>query len=233
MENINHLYHPTSALVFFRSTESKSDGYVEYFDMDGNGNPINAHPLTLSEAEKLRKSLNLAKDEKEPVLKSDGILNSNVVFLDAVNARVLWHTKATQKHLYFTDKLELPNGIANVPPMLWVASRTSLYVFALQSNRRPTLKTKLYDAPFFNVYKEGNVCLGTVDVQIGRTASLEEFTRSWEGYFFNSYFSHLMGGHNPIKGNCVSLWKNLVGSGKPFPMEVLKQSTVNLKNLLK
>jgi PRTRC genetic system protein B len=233
MENHNHLYHPTSALVFFSSTEKKSDCYIEYYDMDRNSNPINAHPLTLKEANKLRKSLNIAKEEKEPVLKTEGILTPNIVFLDAVNSKVIWHTKAMQTNMYFTEKLGLPNGIANVPPMLWVASRTSLYVYALRSNRRPTVKTRLYHAPFFNIYESGNVCLGNVDVQIGRTASLEEFTRLWQGYFFNSYFSHLLAGHNPIKGNCVSLWKSLIESGKPFPLALLKPSIVNLLNLLK
>ena len=88
--------------------------------------------------------------------------------------------------------------------MLWLANKRSLKIFALPNNRRPTEKTELFYAPFFNVYEDGNVCMGTVDVNIQNSTSLEEFTKKWEDYFFNSYFSHLMNEHNPIKGNCVS-----------------------------
>ena len=82
------------------------------------------------------------------------------------------------------------------------------------------------------MYEDGNVCMGTVDVNIQNSNSLEEFTKKWEDYFFNSYFSHLMNEHNPIKGNCVSLWKNLVGTDNSFPKEVLKNANRILKNLL-
>ncbi|OJX54884.1 MAG: PRTRC system protein B [Flavobacterium sp. 38-13] len=233
MENIQDLYHPTSALVFYSSTGSSTGGYVEHYDMDRNGNPINAHPLTVREAELLAKSLTLTKQDKEPSLRTETILNPNILFLDAVNVKVIWYTKKMRRDMLFTEQLGLKNGTANVPPMLWVATRQSLSVYALPNNRRPTTKTKLCYAPFFNVYESGNVCLGNVDVQIARTASLEEFTKAWEGYFFNSYFSHLMSSYNPVKGNCVSLWKSLLQKEKNFPMEVLKESNVKLNSLLK
>ena len=54
MKNITQdfgtLYHPTTALVFYQNDERNKDTYVEYFDMDKNGNPINAHPLSENEA---------------------------------------------------------------------------------------------------------------------------------------------------------------------------------------
>ena len=134
--------------------------------------------------------------------------------------------------MFFTESLEIPNGIAEIPALLWYADRNKLIVFALSSDRRPTQKTKLYYAPFFNVYENGNVCMGTVSVNIKSSASVEEFTAAWENYFFNSYFSHLMQNHNPVKGNCVSLWKELIRTEKPFPEEVLKKANRTLKNLL-
>jgi hypothetical protein len=42
---------------------------------------------------------------------------------------------------------------SQVPPMLW-SEQNSLTVFAL-SDRRPTDKTKLHYAPFFNIYEDG------------------------------------------------------------------------------
>lgn len=232
-DNFEPLYYPKAALVFYETKGMNADGYTEYFDMDKNGNLINAHPLSVREANQLLKSLKITED-KQAFLKSYGIMNPKILQIDPIhNGMVIWHTKAMSREMFFVEKVEIPNGKANVPPMLWVANRNKLSVYALATNRRPTEKTTLYHAPFFNVYTDGTVCMGTVDVRIKKTASLEEFTTAWENYFFNSYFSHLMQDHNPIKGNCVSLWKRLINTNLPFPKEVLTKSSRTLKDLLR
>jgi len=231
-ENFGTLYHPKSALVFYQTKGMNSDTYVEYFDMDKNGNPINAHPLTVREANQLAKALKTAKEEKEPCLKSDRIISNAILHIDPTQNKVIWFTKAMQRELSFTENLGIPKGIANIPPMLWIANKNSLSVFALGSNRRPKENTKLYNAPFFNIYENGNVCMGTVDIQIKKIASLEEFTIAWESYFFNSYFSHLMQDYNPINGNCITLWESLINTNYAFPKEVLKKNGKTLKDLL-
>ncbi|KQB43869.1 PRTRC system protein B [Flavobacterium daejeonense] len=231
-ENFGTLYHPKLALVFYQTKEMNSDTYVESFDMDKNGNPINAHPLTVREANQLAKALKTAKEEKEPCLKSEGIISNAILHIDPVQNKVIWFTKSMQRELCFTENLGIPKGLVNVPPMLWIANKNSLSVFALGSNRKPNENTKLYNAPFFNVYENGNVCMGTVDVQIKKIASLEEFTIAWETYFFNSYFSHLMQDYNPINGNCVILWESLVNTNNAFPKEVLKKNGKTLKDIL-
>ena len=55
-QNFGTLYHPKTALVFYQTDERNPNTYVEHFDMDKNGNPINAHPLTEREAKALAKS---------------------------------------------------------------------------------------------------------------------------------------------------------------------------------
>ena len=232
-QDFGTLYYPKSALVLYQNTGKGNDTYVEHFDMDKNGMPVNAHPLTVQEANRLAKALKTAKEEKDPLLKPQGIIGSHILHFDPNANKVVWFTKAMQRELYFTESLGIPKGIASIPPMLWIANRNGLAAFALKGDRRPTEKTKLYNAPFFNVYEDGNVCMGTVDFRIKKTASLEEFINQWEGFFFNSYFSHLMQDYNPIKGNCVSLWENLIAKGEAFPMEVLTKSNVTLKNILR
>lgn len=228
------LYHPKSALVFYETKGANTDVYVEHFDMDKNGNPINAHPLTEREAKVLAKSLQTEKDKDNGFLKSNGILQTNILHINPNKDKgaVLWYTKAQKRQLYFVNGLDIPNGMTYVPPMIWYANKNSLSVFALTSDRRPTEKTPLYLAPFFNIYEDGKVCMGTVNISIKNSASVEEFTTAWEDYFFNSYFSHLLGRNSPIKGNCVNLWKELIQTGKPFPKEVLKKNNKTLKNLL-
>ena len=232
-QNFGTLYHPKTALVFYQTDERNKDTYVEYFDMDKNGNPINAHPLTEREAKVLAKSLNLTT-KKQDFLKPQGILSTHILYLNpSENGFVIWYTKAGKRQLYFSENLEIPSGKAEVPAMLWLATQRNVKIFALSSNRRPTEKTSLFYAPFFNVYENGNVCMGTVNIDIQNSASVEEFMEKWEDYFFNSYFSHLMNEHNPITGNCVNLWKNLIDTEKPFPKEVLKPANRTLKTLLK
>lgn len=233
-ESFGTLYHPKSALVFYETKVANSDVYVEHFDMDKNGNPINAHPLTEREAKVLARALVTEKDKDKAFLKSNGILPTNILHINhnTDKGSVLWYTKAQRRQMYFVDGLAIPNGMAYAPPMIWYANKNSLIVFALASDRRPIEKTPLYCAPFFNIYEDGKVCMGSVNINIKNSASVEEFTNGWEDYFFNSYFSHLLGRNSPIKGNCVNLWKDLINSDKSFPKEVLKKNNRTLKNLL-
>lgn len=213
-------YHPVSALVVYKKEGASGDTYVEHFDMDKGGSPINAHPLTVGEAKQLAKALRVDK-KKEPFLGAKGLLPTNVLHIDPKDGRVIWFTEAGRRELLFVDNLEIPNGEANVPAMIWVAEKDSLRVFAMTKSERPTETTRLYNAPFFNVYDNGNVCLGTAQVGIKDSTSLEEFILRWEQFFFNSYFSHLNTVHELIKGNMVSLWKKLINSNEPFPTYVL------------
>ena len=50
------LYYPKSALVFYETKGTDTAMYVEHFDMDSNGTPINAHPLPVKEANVLAKA---------------------------------------------------------------------------------------------------------------------------------------------------------------------------------
>ncbi|KMQ70404.1 PRTRC system protein B [Chryseobacterium koreense] len=230
--NFGTLYFPKSALVFYVTNGTDKETYVEHFDMDRDGNPINAHPLTVREATILAKCLQTDEEKNTAFLKPKGILPTNVLHINPSNDKgtVLWYTKAKKQQLYFVDDLGIPNGTAQVPAMLWLASKSSLTVFALATNRRPTEKTSLHYAPFFNIYEKGNVCMGTVSIDIKNSASVEEFIQAWEHYFFNSYFSHSLCS-NLTKKNIVTLWKDLVNTDKPFPNEVLKANSKTLKNI--
>lgn len=228
------LYHPKSALVFYESNTLDKEVYVEHFDMDKNATPINAHPLTEREAGALAKALTTEKQKQSAFLKPVGILPTTILHINPSRDKgaVLWYTKAQKRPLYFIEGLGIASGQGFVPPMIWQADKNSLRVFAVLSNRRPTEKTPLYYAPFFNIYEDGRVCMGSVSIEIKESACVEEFTKAWEDYFFNSYFSHLMGENSPVKGNCISLWKDLVSTGRIFPNTVLKKNNKTFKNLL-
>lgn len=232
-DSFGTLYHPKSALLFYETEGYNPQIYVENYDIDENGSPINAHPLTVREAQRLSKTLNIQNKKDKDFLKPRGVISTNILFIDASeNGKVIWFTKSQKQHLLFSERLSIPNGQANIPPLLWCANKQGMKIFALTGNRRPNPNTSLFYAPFFNVYECGSVCMGTVDINIKNSTSLEEFTGQWENYFFNSYFSHLVNSHNPIKGNCVNLWKNLIENKEAFPMDILINSNLTLKNLI-
>ncbi|WP_153848403.1 PRTRC system protein B [Sphingobacterium paramultivorum] len=234
MEDITNSFEtyfdPTGALVFYQSKGGYNTTYVEYFDME-NGIPINPHPLTVNEGKRLATALKV-DEENLNHLKSDGIIPSNLLAFDAKSAKIVWHTKAQFRELFFNKNLGIKSGKAHIPPLLWIADRENLNLFAISTGRKPTLSTSLYYAPFFNVYEDGSVCMGTVDIALAETGSIKELMSHWENYFFNSYFSHLMADHNPVNGNCVMLWENLIDNGKLFPTEMLVKTSKKLKDIL-
>ncbi|WP_060868921.1 PRTRC system protein B [Chryseobacterium indologenes] len=223
-------FDPISALVFYRGNRGYNETYVECFDME-NGIPVNPHPLTVNEGKRLAKALQV-DEENLNLLKSDGIVNSNLLSFDAKSATIVWHTRAQFRELFFNNHLGIQSGKAHTPPMVWVADREKLKVFALSTSRKPTINTPLYNAPYFNVYVDGSVCMGTVDISTTETGSVDQLMKLWENYFFNSYFSHLMYDHNPVNGNCVMLWENLIDNGKLFPTEMLVKTSKKLKDIL-
>jgi PRTRC genetic system protein B len=115
--------------------------------------------------------------------------------------------------------------------MIWKAGRNGLQVFAI-TETDINMETPLCHAPYFNVYPDGKVCMGNVRIVIPKDCGLEQFMELWQSYFFNSYFSHLFGGHQPVKGNIIQLWQHLTLTGEKFPNKVLIPNKYMIKNLI-
>jgi PRTRC genetic system protein B len=227
------LYHPAAAIVVFKPEERDNDLYLEYYAMDENGCPVNPRPLTVKEAQGLAKALDTRKAAAKAFLKPKGIIPCNVLHINpAENGSVVWYTKPRRQKLHFTESLISPLDVLPLPALVWHADKSRLSVFALTGKGKPRLGTPLFHAPFFNLYRNGSVCMGSVSIDIKQSASLEEFITAWEGYFFGSYFSHLIDNNNPVKGNLISLYKSLEGIAA-FPTEELLPMRLILKDLLR
>jgi len=227
------LYHPVKAFVIYEKDSPDKSIYVESYDMDKNGYPINAHPLSLKESNQLANALDTSDELKRNFLKPSGLLPKNILYINPDhNGYAIWFTPAQKLDLFFVESLGIPNGLASLPPLLWKASKKSLYLYTLDNITEISEKTEIFHAPFFNVHDDGKVCMGTVSVNIKADYSLEEFIEQWENYFFNSYFSHLIRDKSPVKGNIIQLWQKLVNSSKPFPMKSLIKNGLTLKQLL-
>lgn len=231
---LDEIYQPVKALVIYESNrQADKDVYVESYDIDGKGQPLNAHPLTVEEANDLSECLDNSPQNQRSFLKPKGIIPPEVLYINPdKRGFVVWFTKAQRANLFFIDKLGIPCGSASIPPMIWKADEDELSVFALLDNKRPTIKTRLFHAPFFNIYGSGKVCMGTVEVEINSYGSLEEFMESWQEYFFNSYFSHSLDNYAPASISIVGLWKDLVNTRKKFPVSTLVRNGQALKNII-
>ncbi|HEY0054295.1 MAG TPA: PRTRC system protein B, partial [Pedobacter sp.] len=189
--------------------------------------------LTVRESTALAKALDTSEELKSNFLKPAGILPKNVLYINPDrNGYAVWHTPEQYLNLLFSKDLTIPNGKTFIPSLIWKASKKTLQIYAYESGAELNEQTLLYHAPFFNIYNNGKVCMGTVAVNIQPDCLLEEFIQLWQQYFFNSYFSHLMQEHNPVKGNIIQLWSNLVGSRKKFPHKALRKNGLTLKNLI-
>ncbi len=227
------LYQPKAALVVFTASGFTAP-YIEYYDMDESGSPVNPHPLTVREAQSLAKALDTREQAKKAFLRPEGILPVNVLHIDpSNNGSVVWYTMPQRQKLYFAQSLGLDSGVMALPALVWKATKKELQIFALKGKTKPKAKTPLFHAPFFNLYRNGQVCMGNVNIAIKSAVSLEAFILAWQGYFFGSYFSHHINEHNPVGVNLYNLYKELLADHKkPFPIDTLKTIPLTLKNLL-
>lgn len=135
---------------------------------------------------------------------------------------VIWHIPAEKRCLFFSKNLNIPSGEYFCPALLFSANgMKSLKVFALKSNNRPSLKSKVYIAPFFNIYEDGKVCTGNVKIP-KQTPDVPSVIRFWEKAFFNSEFSESIGFRRVVKsGNLAILWRKMMREQSRFPKNEL------------
>jgi PRTRC genetic system protein B len=166
-------------------------------------------------------------------LNPKGLLTPKILYINPdKHGFAVWQTAPQEVNLFFAKTLGITCGKAKVPALIWKATKDNLFIYALKEEKKPSEKTILYHAPFFNIYQDGRVCMGTVDIEINHKCFLEEFIQQWEEYFWNSYFSHLIDGYSPVKANIVQLWQGQVNSGKDFPKEVLIKNGKTIKDLI-
>lgn len=230
--SFGNLFLPFKAILFYREEDAKNI-YIESYDMDERGYACNAHPLSVRESQSLAKALNTQSYNEQRFLQPAGLLPKQVLyFKTGAQGFAVWHTPAQKTNLLFKETLGIPSGTAAVPALLWKATKERLHIYALKTDTPESL-TPLFHAPFFNVYADGSVCMGSVNVEIGAECSLELFMQQWQNYFWSSYFSHLIEKQCPVKGNIVQLWQGLVGSKRKFPRNVLLKNGYSLKNLIR
>lgn len=152
--------------------------------------------------------------------------------------RMVWYTPPGVRPMFFksSEHIAKPvNGNAQlaVPGLVWVVQDKNLYVFATTEKGRPSRNTALYQAPFWNVWSRGQVCVGTADVPHGANAGNPQ---KWEECFFRSRFTHPnFGGRDRLlKGvDPVNYWRGqLARPSKSFNNKLLVPIGLTVQDLL-
>lgn len=145
---------------------------------------------------------------------------------------IVWWKPAGQAVLFFSDRggdamLKKLNGMKYPhPALLFKASGSNLWIRALGANRRPTEKSPLYMAPYWNCYDNGSVCTGTMKIPQEKSVAAIE---SWEQSFFRSEFTHAGGAGNrtTYPGGFLAMWQALQ-SEPQFPVRYLVKAKQTL-----
>ena len=145
--------------------------------------------------------------------------------------QMIWWRPASVERLLFTEGTKIPDGLAPVPSLLFMASGGSLNVWALKNNTRPVPDTELWAAPLPNVSDGGNVCMG--NAQVPALASPDVIT-TWERLFFRSRFSTHHMPQLANKTKAPKLWQTLIKQkAKEFPLDILVSAKTTLAGVLK
>jgi PRTRC genetic system protein B len=150
-----------------------------------------------------------------------------------------WWVPAAVRNTWFkcsAETLGETSGLAAHPALVFVATSTDWFVFALTSSVRPEPGTGLHHAPHMNVWDGGRICTGNVKLPDALSAAT---LAAYEHAFFRSHFTH------PNRKDAVKakdgmygLWREQLAEPDPVAMtralkpakETLKQAIERISN---
>lgn len=147
---------------------------------------------------------------------------------------VAWHEPAQERTMFFQTQDASLNAITGAypqPALLWIYDGPRLDVFALDSDDRPALDSPLYQAPYYNTYESGNVCVGSTPLPKHHDPNrVSEIS----GAFFQSAFTHASGRQRHYRnfgGSHSELWQHVRELAR-FPTEYLVPAEKTLADAL-
>ncbi len=202
------LYQPNAALVVFTASGFTAP-YIEFYDMDESGSPVNPHPLTVREAQSLAKALDTREQAGKAFLRPEGILPANVLHLDpSDNGSVVWYTKPQRQKLHFAESLGLQNGTVALPALVWKANKKELQLFALNGKSKPKAETPLFHAPFLTYTKRATCVWVTSMLPLNPLRPWRNLLLHGRGIFSGVIFPIISTNTTPLALTCLTSIKN-------------------------
>lgn len=187
-------YNPERALIIYRQEGDERDGvcYIEDHEItvqNGRAQLGAGKPMIREVLEELMQLV--IKNDGSQITNTGSLMPENVLYLDQQPGKsiLIWWEPSGKQAIVYNDSER--SVTVTVPPMLFVSkngAKKSLYAFAMRKNSRPNLKTKLYAAPFSNIYAGGNVCLGTAKAPVNET-DITKLIEGWDKTFWGSKFT--------------------------------------------
>lgn len=220
-------YQPFMAIVAYKGS---GEYYLESHDINKKGNLLEGRPLKQVTVQRIFESI--AKSEDIDI--SGEIPEHLLYFKKQISEyKAIWYRREEKRIIHFSQNLNIDSGTAWIPALIYVTNGSSLSVFAMNSNKRPVEKTKIFLAPFHNVSANGSVCLGSAKLKFPEKIDFNSLIYYWETLFWSSEFSHMAGGSH-TKSNMNLVWKRLVENPdmKWADIDELKGANITYKQIL-
>jgi len=162
------------------------------------------------------------------------LMSDNLLALSA--GAIIWWKPEHKDNIFFKTSNKKVSALSGKevtwPALVFKANSAGMFVYALEHSRRPDADTPLLIAPFWNVYKDGRICLPGGNKSCKFTPSQIEYN---ERLLFDSAFTHATAADLQITytGGHDALWRYMASSRAPekFPVEFLTKSDKKLKDL--
>jgi PRTRC genetic system protein B len=222
-------YEPSEVMMIYRDKNSYTRNcYIEVAKVKNNNGKLETQAFN-PVRKKFFKDL-YAVIEKDAIKFSfsiaDGVMPLRFKMIGN-EKQITWYHPPQKKFLYFTKQMSIEDGFYPLPGLVFSLNDSDLSVYAV--NEIPNEKTILYHAPFGNLYEDGSVCWGNVDVDVKQT-DFKKICKHIENLFFKSKFTHT-NSDKITKSNLVTLFNSLKDKDC-FPMDELLPSKVKINQLL-
>lgn len=226
--HIQQIMTPKAVLIAYEckvDSYSSTQNYLELRPINAQGRMGAGVPVTY---EFMNTMLESYAEEMSGI--PHGRMPSNMLWCDSRKGRekYIWYNPPQKRQMYFVKSLGIPEGIFDMPGILYIACCNRLEVFAFKGEK-PEEDTELCLAPYFNV-SDSAVCLGNTSLEKPTDPDFDTLMEYWEKRFWLSEFSHLGSGGNPTHSNLVSVTEN--ARNQPFDLKELKPAKKQLKELL-
>lgn len=225
-------YQLTAAVLIYTNSAARHAFATKHTVEEHAGRPIirPGTPFTDSDYKVLVQALAPAEQPRmqwhDPRLLARGL--GRMIWWTPPQTRSLFFKKSSHNAETFTGR-----GVCPCPGLVFMANERELYVYAFKGGDAPTRATKLYQAPFFNVWSRGMVCVGNADVP---KEDRREDPDAWERMFFGSHFTHpnfTQADRLTVGANPAHFWKAMVDQpAAAFPQEVLYDLKLTVDDLL-
>lgn len=221
-----------AALLYYRGAPSAAGDYWQIHSVEKNkaGVPVLREGIPVER----RTLAELCKEILPSLYQNIGWIDPGLLAYGAGSeGPLLFWRPSIRRSIYFGRTLNLESGIVTWPALVFLARPKELHVFAVNADQRPELDTPLLMPPFFNIYEDCRVCLGTT--RAPATCWPDE-TQRWGEAFYKSEFTQA-GAKDRLflkRGSLAAFWRSRpAAKTNGFPYKQLKGAGLTIRDLLR